>query len=132
LPLFHNETTRTALLNKGTTTVTGRLIFSSDRDKSSGNYDLYLLDISTLTATRVTSNTSTTFGGVFSPDGQRIAFISHATGADQLYVMNADGTGQHQLTTSPSVTNPMPFGRLMERRLPSAQPSAFQAITKFG
>lgn len=33
----------------------------------------------------------------FSPDGRRIAFVSGRTGAAQIYVMSADGTGQELL-----------------------------------
>lgn len=36
-----------------------------------------------------------------SPDGRRIAFVSTRSGAEQLHVMNADGTGVVQITHSP-------------------------------
>ncbi|MBI4595791.1 MAG: PD40 domain-containing protein, partial [Candidatus Tectomicrobia bacterium] len=34
----------------------------------------------------------------WSPDGKRIAFMSNRTGKNQIYVMNADGSGQTQIT----------------------------------
>ncbi|SMO50683.1 amidohydrolase family protein [Fodinibius sediminis] len=34
----------------------------------------------------------------FSPDGRRISFTSDAGGGDNIWVMNADGTGAHQVT----------------------------------
>lgn len=34
----------------------------------------------------------------WSPDGTKIAFMSNRTGTAEIYVMNADGTGQKQLT----------------------------------
>jgi len=34
----------------------------------------------------------------FSPDGSRIVFESDRSGSQQLYVMNADGTGQRRIT----------------------------------
>ncbi len=37
----------------------------------------------------------------WSPDGTRIAFMSTRSGVEQLYVMNADGTGVVQVTHSP-------------------------------
>ena len=36
----------------------------------------------------------------WSPDGSRIAFVSDRDGDDEIYVMNADGSGQIRLTTS--------------------------------
>ena len=36
---------------------------------------------------------------VWSPDGQRIAFVSNRTGRDEVYVMNSDGTVLVQLTS---------------------------------
>lgn len=61
--------------------------------------DLWLAEVSggsepqRLTAGRFHDNLSPTF----SPDGSRIAFISTRAGSPQLYVMNADGTGQEVL-----------------------------------
>jgi Tol biopolymer transport system component len=45
----------------------------------------------------------TTHGGapVVSPDGLHIAFFSNRTGADELFVISTDGTGELQLTTTP-------------------------------
>lgn len=41
-------------------------------------------------------------GPVWSPDGDRIAFVSNRDGNTEIYVMNADGTGQTNLTDNPS------------------------------
>jgi Tol biopolymer transport system component len=38
----------------------------------------------------------------WSPDGTKIAYQSYATGNGDIYVMNADGTGQTRLTTDPA------------------------------
>jgi TolB protein len=44
---------------------------------------------------------------VVSPDGSHIAFLSNRTGADELFVISTDGTGETQLTfTSDEVGNP--------------------------
>ena len=37
----------------------------------------------------------------WSPDGARIAFVSYRDGLAQIYVMNANGTGQRRITTNP-------------------------------
>jgi Tol biopolymer transport system component len=34
----------------------------------------------------------------WSPDGRRIAFVSERDGNNEVYVMNADGSGQRNLT----------------------------------
>lgn len=46
---------------------------------------------------------ATIHGGapVVSPDGVQIAFLSDRSGADELFVISADGTGERQLTTTP-------------------------------
>ena len=40
-------------------------------------------------------------GPSWSPDGRRLAFISDRDGNSEIYVMNADGTGQTRLTDNP-------------------------------
>jgi TolB protein len=58
--------------------------------------------------TRLTKDRHIDVGPSWSPDGRQIAFVSDRTGAPQIYVMNADGSGVRRLTydgaynTSPS------------------------------
>lgn len=44
------------------------------------------------------TNTAPSFAGSYSPDGLRIAFESSRDENSEVYVMNADGTGQSRLT----------------------------------
>src|SRR6476646_3891628 len=44
----------------------------------------------------------------FSPDGTKIAFTSRRTGTSQVYVMNADGSNQTQLTFDPQPKDQVP------------------------
>lgn len=37
----------------------------------------------------------------FSPDGRRIVFVSNRDGNYEIYVMDADGTGQRRVTEQP-------------------------------
>ena len=42
------------------------------------------------------------YGPTWSPDGRKIAFLSDRDGTREVYVMNADGTGQLNVTRSPA------------------------------
>ena len=40
----------------------------------------------------------------------KLIFVSHRTGSPQIYIMNADGSGQKRLITPPPVANPVSKG----------------------
>lgn len=66
--------------------------------------DLFTVSVSGGEITQLTTRNGPDFGAVFSPDGKQIAyagFDDHEQGYQvaNLYVMNADGTGSHQLLT---------------------------------
>jgi Tol biopolymer transport system component len=88
----------------------GRSIaFSSDRD---GNREIYVMNADGSNQRRLTNT-----GGLaedvalhgldadpaWSPDGRRIAFDSNRDGDYEIYVMNADGSGQRNLTDNASL-----------------------------
>ena len=60
--------------------------------------DIYSVPIGGGTATRITSGPAMDAQPKFSPDGKQIAYVSDASGADNLWVMNADGRNAHVLT----------------------------------
>ena len=60
--------------------------------------DLYSLPIEGGKATRLTSGQAFDGQPHFSPDGKTIAFVSDRTGADNLWLMHANGTGARALT----------------------------------
>src|SRR5262245_12607750 len=60
--------------------------------------DIYTLPIEGGKATRLTSGQAFDGQPHFSPDGKTIVFVSDRTQSDNLFVMNADGTGVRQLT----------------------------------
>ena len=47
------------------------------------------------------SNSDGLFSSSWSPDGRRIAFVSDRDGNDEIYVINADGSGLRNLTRNP-------------------------------
>jgi len=47
---------------------------------------------------RVTTGRGEDYFPVWSPDGQSIAFYSEETGSDEVFVVNADGSDQHQVS----------------------------------
>jgi Tol biopolymer transport system component len=51
------------------------------------------------TEVQLTMNPADDTLGVYSPDGNKIAFVSGASGSNEIWVMNADGNGQTELTT---------------------------------
>jgi len=51
------------------------------------------------------------FTPVYSPDGTKIAFTSNRTGNFEIWVMNADGTNQVNITNAPTITDGIPRGR---------------------
>ena len=79
----------------------GRLVFGAD---VGGNerLQLYLVDGSGRAPRALTDSPTTihSFGG-WHPDGQQIAFSRDNRSIPNLYVMNADGSGQRRVTREP-------------------------------
>ncbi len=82
--------------------------------------DLWSVPLSGGDATRLTSGAAWDTEPAFSPDGSKLAYVSDKGGNEQIWVMNADGTGAKQVTheevariTDPAwdPTGPYLFGR---------------------
>ena len=71
-----------------------RLAFSSD---ASGDYEIWLMDVPTLTATQLTVSAGLDTDPAWSPDGHRIAFTTNRSGRLELWVMRTDGSEQQPL-----------------------------------
>ena len=83
-----------------------QIVFSSDRG---GDYDdLYLIDLDGANMVRLTEGESNSFAGPFSPDGQQIVYTYFGLTTSDIYVMNADGSNQTNLTDLPDFDEGFP------------------------
>jgi Tol biopolymer transport system component len=78
-----------------------KLAFESTRD--GGDEEIYVMDLATRTVARLTDNDVHDEGPAWSPDGRFIAFTRAATptAPGDIWVMNADGTGERPLLATP-------------------------------
>ncbi len=76
-----------------------RIVFLSF-DADSGNTDIQVMDADGSEKKQLTSNTSADFflSNPWSPNGQKLLFISDRSGTYDLWSMNPDGSGNNQLT----------------------------------
>jgi TolB protein len=70
--------------------------------------DLYTVNADGSGLIQLTSGAGNNSYAVWSPDGSTIAFISDRTGADEVWVMNADGGEATQLTTDHTFKGQLP------------------------
>jgi len=79
-----------------------KIVFASARTSemysSPGKMQIYVMDADGQHATRLTNNRVNDFAPEWSPDGQRIAFLSDRDGIPEVYVMRPDGTQQMNVT----------------------------------
>jgi Tol biopolymer transport system component len=75
----------------------GTRIAFSQLDSSNGNSNIWVLDIARGAPGKVTFNSGNNDYPTWSPDGKSIAFASNRRGHMDLYVKNADGTGEERL-----------------------------------
>jgi TolB protein len=76
----------------------GQLLAFSWR-RPEGNYDMYLMDAATSKILEITRDSGRNERPSWAPDGRHIVFESTRGGSRQIWVMLADGSQAHQLTT---------------------------------
>ena len=85
-----------------------QIAFVSKRD---GNFEIYVMDADGVNPRRLTNNSDGDWDPSWSPDGKRIVFCSDRDGhphripgwfTSEIYVMDADGGNQQNLTNHPS------------------------------
>jgi Tol biopolymer transport system component len=75
--------------------LTGRIAYSYEGD-------IYTMNADGSGIQQLTSDPAMDFDPAWSPDGARLAFRSHRDGNEEVYLMLADGSDQHNLSNSPS------------------------------
>jgi TolB protein len=83
------------------------LVFTA-KPADSPTRDIYVISSDGSGLVRLTSGEGNNVYPAFSPDGSKIVFDSDRTGTFQVYVMNADGSGQNQLTFDPQPKDQVP------------------------
>ena len=84
----------------------GGVVFDSSRG---GDYrNLYVMDSDGGSVVRLTTDETDDLAGPWSPDGKRIAYTWFDLTTSDVWVMDADGTGQTDLTNSPQVDEGFP------------------------
>lgn len=68
--------------------------------RPNGNYDLYVMDLSTHQLLQLTHDAGRNERPSWAPDGRHLVFQSDRTGTGEIWTMLADGSGLRQLTHS--------------------------------
>lgn len=74
----------------------GRLVAFSGMQGSNAN--IYTVDVETREVKAITRDPLPHYAPTWSPDGKAIVYLARVSGNDKLFIMNADGTNQRQLT----------------------------------
>ena len=85
------------------------IAYSSNAD--GGDFDLWVMPASGGDAKRLTSAEGLDVNAAWSPDGTRIAFTSTRDGDEEIYLMNADGSDQQNLSDAPGSREVSPSWR---------------------
>ncbi len=111
------------------------LAFASDRPTGDeeedstgfayGNYNIFLFDIGHNDIQPLTHNAYKNYQPAFSPDGERVAFVSNRNGIDNLYLYEIDSGNEFPLTNIIS-------GAFSPSWSPDGDKIAFSAFNNFG
>jgi len=85
-----------------------KIAFTSNQGGQTGYVDVWVVNRDGTGARNLTPNTPRSSEGAptWSPNGQSIAFTSDRTGTNQIFVMNADGTGVRRITFAEKCDRP--------------------------
>src|SRR5687767_10353125 len=77
------------------TSPSGKILFSAEGD-------IFVINADGTGRTQITDHPAEDFDPVWSPDGTKIAFRTHRDGDEEVYIMNADGSDQRNLSNAPN------------------------------
>lgn len=104
------NTAITAFYKTGSSDINGKVAFTSDR--GDGSFDIYAMNATDASgqADNISSNNDAILESdpSWSPDGTKIAFSSDKGGNTEIYFINADGSGQTNLTNNPAASDAEP------------------------
>ncbi len=83
-------------------------------------FDVYVVQADGTFNTRLTSAPGWQFEPTWPPDGKQIAYTAYANETSDVYVMNADGSNQHDITNSPARAGGTSAGSATQRGQPEA------------
>ncbi|GHC76723.1 protein TolB [Limoniibacter endophyticus] len=66
--------------------------------REDGNSNIFTMDLRSRQTTRLTNTNAIDTSPSYSPDGSQVVFTSDRGGRPQIYVMNADGSGQKRIS----------------------------------
>ena len=78
-----------------------KIAFSSYREGTSGNFEIYVVNADGTGLTSLTSDTTiSNLYPEWSPDGKKIVYVQHSSRGYAIFTMNSDGTNQIRLSTN--------------------------------
>ncbi|MGC2658037.1 MAG: hypothetical protein WA324_08660 [Bryobacteraceae bacterium] len=84
-----------------------KIAFAWTKGFEPGNYNIFIMDVASQQAVQLTSNEGRNENPGWAPDGAHIVYASQRGRRSQIWVMNADGTDKHALTSTGSNEKPV-------------------------
>jgi TolB protein len=84
-----------------------KIAFAWTRGFEPGNYNIFIMDVTTRAVTQLTHGAGRNENPVWAPDGLHIVYSSKRGRSSQIFTMLADGTQQKQLTTAGNNEKPV-------------------------